>query len=162
MTSERRDTLNVRKLLVAALMAGGFSVSGGFLAAAHANSTCDNAGGLPTVGASKSQVCITQGPVQGTLTASGDPAAQKGYVVADGSPSNPGALGGYVGVDSDNGGQVTACSGQAASGGNYSGEYQPGAGTPAGGAGNNTVVSGNGAVNLPAPLGPGGPCDAHQ
>jgi hypothetical protein len=107
--------------------------------------------------------------VQGTASASGDPATQQGYVVADGSPSNPGALGGYVGVDSANGGEVVACSGQATTTSSdtppktiASGEYQPGAGTPADGSGNNTVVSGDGTVNLPSPVGAGGACDAHQ
>ena len=156
----------MRKLLIAVLMAGGFSVTGGFLAAAHATSTCNDAGGLPTVGTSKSQICVTSGPIQGTATAGGDATTQQGYAVVDGSPSNPGALGGYIGVDSDNSGQVVACSGQAATGPDSSGttyhdgDYKAGAGTPADGSGNNTVISGSGTVNLPAPAGAGGPCDA--
>ena len=157
----------MRKLLTTALMAGGLSLSGVFLAGADAVSSCKDPGGLPTAGTGGVQVCVTQGPVQGTATASGDPATQTGYVVADGSPSNQGPLGGYVGIDSDNGGEVVACSGQGAtSDGNggtlHSGEYQPGAGTPADGSGNNQVVGSDGTVSLPAPLGAGGACDAHQ
>jgi hypothetical protein len=160
----------VRKILLTILVGAGVSLAGGGLvAAAHANSTCSDAGGLPTASTSQVQVCVTKGPVQGTASASGDPATQQGYVVADGSPSNPGALGGYVGVDSGNGGEVVACSGQgtATSSGVppktlYSGEYQPDAGTPADGSGNNTVVAADGTVNLPAPVGAGGACDAHQ
>jgi len=157
----------VRKLIVTVLSAAALSMTGGWLAAAHANSTCNDAGGLPTAGTGGVQVCVNQGPIQGTATASGDPAAQTGYVVVDGSPSNPGALGGYIGIDSDNGGEVVACSGQGATtdaNGNtlYSGDYQPGAGTPADGSGNNQVVGSNGTVSLPAPLGAGNGCDAHQ
>jgi hypothetical protein len=146
--------------------AGASLTAGGLVGAAHANSTCGNAGGLPTASTSLIQVCVTNGPVQGTASASGDPATQQGYVVVDGKPSNPGPLGGYVGVDSANGGEVVACSGQGTTTSGtqtlYSGEYQPGAGTPSDGSGNNTVVSGDGAVNLPAPLGAGNGCDAHQ
>ena len=157
----------MRRVVLMMLVGAGASLAaGGLVSAAQASSTCNNAGGLPTASTSQVQVCVTSGPVQGTASASGDPATQQGYVVADGSPSNTGPLGGYVGVDSDNGGEVVACSGQDTTSSDTqtfnSGEYQPGAGTPADGSGNNTVVAGDGTVNLPAPLGAGGACDAHQ
>lgn len=135
----------MRKLLIAAVMAGGFLATGGAMAA-HATSTCSNSGGLPSASTSGAQVCITQGPVQGTVTAAGSATTQSGYVVADGNPANPGPLGGYAGVDSNNGGEVVACSGQSTG----SGEYDA-AGS------NNAVVTSGGAVTLP---GSGGPCDA--
>lgn len=157
----------MRKIVLMVLVGAGLSLTaGGLVGAAQASSTCNNAGGLPTASTSQVQVCVKQGPIQGTASASGDPATQQGYVVVDGSPTNPGPLGGYIGVDSGNGGEVVACSGQATTSSDtqtfHSGEYQPGAGTPADGSGNNTVVAGDGTVNLPAPVGAGGPCDAHQ
>jgi hypothetical protein len=68
------------------------------------------------------QVCIEPGgavpwPITGTITASGSAQSASGYVVADGNPSNPGALSGYIGVEgSGSGVSVVGCS---------SGNYDP-------------------------------------
>lgn len=133
--------------LVAALASAGLVL--GAAGAAHADSSC-SVGTTPVAagafGGSGAQVCINAGPVQGTVTATGDAASQTGYVVADGASANPGALSGYIGVDSTNG--VVGCS---------SGDYTPGGtnnqilGIPPSQANITTLVSNSGPCAVAAP-----------
>jgi hypothetical protein len=107
----------VRKILITALVGATMGVTGLLaMPGAKAVSTCttgvtpSGTGGTATVGT----------PI-GCATASGDAAAQSGYVVADGAASNPGASSGYIGFDgSDGGPTVVGCG---------NGDYAPGAGT---------------------------------
>jgi len=124
----------MRRFLVTALVAGSLGGLGLLAAPAYATSSCPTG---PTVTPSGTGGTATVGTPLGCATASGDAASQSGYVVVDGSSSNPGPLAGYVGVDgSDGGPTVVGCS---------TGDYTPGAGTqyaPTGSApGNNVIAS---------------------
>lgn len=74
----------------------------------------------------------------GTVTGSGDPATQSGYVVADGNGANGGPSG-YVGISSSEG--VVGC---------WSGDYDP--------AGGNNVVTAIPPTGAPEQPDPAGPC----
>ena len=102
----------MRKLLITAL-AGGIMTAGGVLVAAHAlpsTSCANNPSGAPvgytaTASASGGTLAVcTKAGVPGSVTASGSPSTQSGYVIADGDAANnslPGnCLDGYIGVSS--------------------------------------------------------------
>ncbi|HZT66431.1 MAG TPA: hypothetical protein VFA11_11635 [Acidimicrobiales bacterium] len=134
--------------LVGAVVVGGLALSAGV---AGANSSCGSAGVNPSytdaAGNSGVQVCTNGTPVQGTVTAAGSASTATGYVVADGSPSNSGALSGYIGADNKG---IVGCS---------SGDYTPGATdsyTPASGQ-NNAILLFSNPTGAPAP-GSSGPC----
>lgn len=97
----------MRKLLITALVGAALGV-GGLMAvpAAKADSSCTTGvspagtGGTGSVGT----------PI-GCAQAHGDAATQSGYVVADGSATNPGPAAGYIGFDSTDGGPtIVGCS----------------------------------------------------
>jgi len=122
----------VRKFLIPALVAGSMAVTGVLAALpAHAYEPC-------TTGASTSGVAV-QTPA-GCASASGSAATQSGYVQADGAPTNPNPLGGYVAVDSNNGGEVVGCS---------TGDYSQGSG--------NVIVSASGGPTPPSATDPCNP-----
>jgi hypothetical protein len=105
--SLEKENLEVRKFLIGALVAGSIAVTGALAMPAHANSVCPTG---PAGGPSGTGGTVTVGTPIGCVTASGDAAAQSGYVVADGASSNPSALSGYIGVDgSDGGPTVVGC-----------------------------------------------------
>jgi len=128
--------LRLRTKLAAVAISGATTVAffgvGALTNSAHAIEPC-------TTGASASGAAV-QTPL-GCVSASGSAATQSGYVQADGAPSNPSALAGYIAVDSNNGGEVVGCS---------SGDYTPG-GT------NNVIASRNGGVTPPSATDPCNP-----
>lgn len=153
----------MRKFLIAALVAGGLTASGGVLMSAHAESACGSGGtsaGPVTVnpafndgdGNSGLQVCVgSPSPQQGTVTAAGGaptvpprvpPSAPTGYVVADGTADSP--LSGYIGVSSEDG--LVGCG---------SGEYSPPGDTPDADGANHSIFN---PPTPPTPPSPGDPC----
>ncbi|GEM_PF-4633607 len=103
----------MRKLLITVFAGAALGV-GGLLAvpAAQATSTCTT--GVSPAGTGGTGSVST--PL-GCASAHGDAATQSGYVVADGSASNPGAGAGYIGLDSSDGGPtIVGCS---------NGDYNP-------------------------------------
>lgn len=103
----------MRKLLITVFAGAALGV-GGLVAVpgAQATSTCTT--GVSPAGTGGTGSVST--PL-GCATAHGDAATQSGYVVADGSPSNPGAGAGYIGFDSSDGGPtIVGCS---------NGDYNP-------------------------------------
>lgn len=90
-------------------------------------------------GTNSATVCVKTGAVNGSITASGDPAVPNGYVVADGDSTNPDPLDGYLGVEGDSTGiRLVGCA---------SGDYEPG--------GDNNVILD---PNNPTPPDPADPC----
>jgi hypothetical protein len=113
--SLEKESFEVRKFLIGALVAGSMAVTGALAMPAHAVSSC---GTGPAVTPSGTGGTLTVGTPAGCLTASGDAAAQSGYVVADGASTNGNPGGGYIGVDgSDGGPTIVGCA---------SGDYTPG------------------------------------
>jgi len=119
----------LRKLFVTTL-ATALAASGLFVFAlagsASADSTCGGSGPAgqfsDAYGNSGIQICITgTGVIDGTVTLAGapnqsNPAGSSGYLVADGAPTNSGALSGYLGVSSGDNGGIVGCA---------AGDYQP-------------------------------------
>ncbi|HEX3335754.1 MAG TPA: hypothetical protein VHS54_04785, partial [Jatrophihabitans sp.] len=91
------------------------------------------------------------GVADGTVTAAADPATGNGYVVQDGKASNPGLLGGFIGVDRQNTLTLVGCA---------HGDYKPGApddwNQSPDGPKNNAMAS-VGTPTFTAPEGPVGP-----
>jgi hypothetical protein len=111
----------VRRLLISALVGSLAATSAFLLPAAHANSQCGLGPGGVTVPPTGSGT-LTVGTPIGCVTASGDATTASGYVVADGDPTNPTPLDGYIGVQGSGGGvQVVGCA---------SNDYDPNPGNP--------------------------------
>jgi hypothetical protein len=104
----------VRRVLIT-MLAGAALAVGGMVTlplAAQATSACTT-GVSPAGTGGTGSVATPLGCVQ----AHGDAATQSGYVVADGSASNPGPAAGYIGLDSSDGGPtIVGCS---------NGDYNP-------------------------------------
>ncbi|MBV9410310.1 MAG: cellulase family glycosylhydrolase [Acidimicrobiia bacterium] len=134
---------------------------------AATNSQCPagatSVGGVIGVDAAPSQSGVSRvtgclagtGVADGTVTAAGNPSTGDGYVVQDGRPTNPGLLGGYLGVDRQHTLTLVGCAG---------GDYKPG--TPddwnqaPNGPENNAMASvGTPTFTAPSgPIGPSSPC----
>lgn len=135
--------------------------------AATTNSQCPagatSAGGVVGVDAAPSQSgtsrvtgCLAgTGVADGTITASADPKTGESYVVQDGRPTNPGLLGGYLGVDRQHTLTLVGCAG---------GDYKPGAPddwnqSPDGPENNAMAAVGTPTFTAPSgPIGPSSPC----
>jgi hypothetical protein len=152
----------VRKL-IGSVMVGGLVTAGFMLAgvgAASANSTCAVGGPAgaysDSSGNSGLQICLSAGPVSGTVTIAGNPnagnpAGSTGYIIADGAPTNPGALAGYIGVSSGDDAGVVGCSS-----GDYNTAESAESSDTAGSTDENNVI-----IGIPpavAPPNTGGPC----
>jgi len=136
-------------------------------AVAAANSDCPSgattAGGVVGVSATPSQngqssvtgCAAGTGVADGTVTAAVDPSSGGGYVVQDGRPTNPGLLGGYIGVDRQHTLTLVGCA---------AGDYKPGApddwNQSPNGPQNNAMASvGTPTFTAPeGPVGPSSPC----
>jgi hypothetical protein len=116
--SLEKESFEVRKFLIGALVAGSMAVTGALAMPAHATSNCTT-GVTPDAGGGGGSACIAT--PAGAFTAAGSATTQSGYAVADGASTNPGPASGYIGIDnSDGGATVVGCS---------NGDYTPGAGT---------------------------------
>ena len=143
------------------------SIAPGAGAVAQSNSTrppdATSAGGVAGVSTQTSQTGMSRvtacgsgsGVADGTVTAAVDPSTGDGYVVQDGKSTNPGLLGGYIGVDRQHTLTLVGCA---------EGDYKPGAPddwnqTPDGPTNNAMASIGTPTFTAPSgPIGPSSPC----